>query len=58
MNKLEVKIKIKSNSASAKVMKRYMAEKAAFKDAVTSGNVSSFVKKRGTKFDSPVSLGV
>ena len=55
MNK--IKIKLEPNSPGGKAVKRYMAEKAAFKNAVISGNVSSFVKKSGTKFDSPISLG-
>lgn len=52
----KINITIKSNSSTAKVFKKYMAEKAAFKTAVMTGNVSSYVKQSGTKFDSPISI--
>ncbi len=53
----KIEIKIASGSTSAKVFKKYMVEKAAFKNAVASGNASSFVKQSGIKFDSPISVG-
>ena len=53
----KIEIKIDSDSSKAKMFKKYMAEKAAFKNAVASGNVTSFVKQSGLKFDSPISIG-
>ena len=53
---IEIKIEVNPNSSFANEMKDYMAEKAAFKKAVQSGRVSSFVKQNGIKFDTPISL--
>ena len=51
----KIKIKISPNSVPAEIFKKYMAEKAAIKEAVTSGNLSTYVKQNGIKFDSPLS---
>lgn len=51
---MTIKIKIKANSPAAEFIKKYMAEKKAFKEAVASGNYVEYCKKNNIKFDSPV----
>jgi hypothetical protein len=51
-----IKVTIKPGSKTAHAFKKYMADKAAFKQAVTSGNVTAYVKKSGKKFDTPISV--
>jgi len=53
----KISITIKTGAKPAHVLQEYMAEKASFKAAAATGTVSSFVKKSGKKFDSPVSIG-
>jgi len=49
-----IKITIKPGSETAHAFKKYMADKAAFKQAVMSGNITSYVKQKGKKFDTPI----
>ena len=49
-----IKINITPDSATSEAFKNYLDEKAAFKQAVTSGNINSFVKKNGKRFDTPI----
>lgn len=50
----KTQITLDPESPEAKQFKKYLAEKAAFKKAVTSGNISTFTKKNGLKFDTPL----
>ena len=52
-----IKININPNSSTGEAFKKYLEEKAAFKQAVTTGSINSFVKKNGKKFDTPVQTG-
>lgn len=54
---MQIKITIKPNSKTAKAIDSYMADKVAFKQAVETGNVESYVKKTGKKFATPISVG-
>ena len=52
----KIEIIIKPGSESSRMFKKYLEEKEAFKNAVVTGNVSSYVKKTGKKFDTPLSI--
>ena len=51
---MTIKVTIKENSPAAKAFKKYMAEKAAFREAVKSGNAINYAKKSSIKFATPV----
>jgi len=51
-----IEIIIPENTKQSKAFQEYMAEKNAFKKAVISGNITSFIKEKGKKFDCPVSI--
>lgn len=54
-----IKININPESATGEAFRNYLDEKAALKKAVKSGNINSFAKTYGKKFDTPISvLGV
>jgi len=52
---VKIKVTIKPESAPAKVFEKYMAEKAAFRNAVQKSDVSKFTIKSGKRFDTPLS---
>ena len=52
---MTIKVKIKAGSKADKFLKNAMADKAAFREAVAAGHVSSYVKESGTKHASPIS---
>ncbi|MBO9201203.1 MULTISPECIES: hypothetical protein [Niastella] len=52
-----IKITIESNSKAAEFIKKYMAEKKAFKEAtagLTYDEVIDYCKRNNIKFDSPI----
>jgi len=51
---MTIKIKIKANSRAAEYIKKRMAEKKAFREAVASGKYVEYCKENNIKFDSPV----
>jgi hypothetical protein len=53
---MSITITIKSNSKAAKVIKKHIADKIAFADAVKNGNVIDFIKKNNIKIATPVSI--
>lgn len=53
---MSIKITIKEDSKAGRMFKKYMTEKAAFRNAVKTGTVSEYTQKRNVKFDSPVSI--
>jgi hypothetical protein len=55
---MEIKVTIEVDSKLAEAIKRHMAEKKAFRDAVTTGNVHSYVQQNKMKFDLPVNLDI
>ena len=52
---MEIKVTVKSASKAAKALDKVIADKADFKQAVKSGNVSEYLKKSGRKFATPIS---
>lgn len=52
---MKIKVTIKSGSKSERILKKMIADKAAFKNAVTNGTISSYIKASGTKSATPVS---
>ena len=50
----KIKVNIKKDSVAAKAFKAFMAEKDAFRQAVQSGNVNSYAKKREAQSAQPV----
>ena len=52
---MKIKVTIKSGSKAEKVLDKAVADKAAFREAVATGNVSNHMKQRGVKFATPVS---
>jgi hypothetical protein len=53
---MKIKVTIKAGSKSDKILKKMIADKAAFRDAVANGAVTSYVRTSGTKFTGPVSI--
>lgn len=53
---MKVKVTIRTGSKSEKVLKQMSADKAAFREAVTSGKISAYTKTRETKPAEPVSV--
>ena len=51
---MKIKVTIKSDSKASKVLKKYISEKEAFKQAVRTGNVTEFIKQNQSKLDSSV----
>jgi hypothetical protein len=53
---MKIRVTIKSGSASEKMLKKMIAEKAAFRNAVACGTISTYVKNSGAKFAAPISI--
>ena len=53
---MTIKIKIKANSKAAEYIKKRMAEKKAFREAVASGKYVEYCKENNIKFDSVLNL--
>jgi len=53
---MKIKVTIKPDSKAAKVVKKYMAEKDAFRHAVKSGEAANYIKTNKVKLDSPLSI--
>ena len=53
---MEIKVTIKSGSKPDKILKKMIADKAAFREAVASGQISAYAKQSGVKLASPISV--
>ena len=51
---MKIKVTIKSGSKSDKILKKMIAEKAAFKEAVTTGQVSAYARQSNSKLATPI----
>ena len=51
---MAITINIKKGSKEDRAIKKYMANKAAFRTAIKNGTVSEFIKQENIKLDTPV----